>query len=122
MRQFSIGVDTVTFASGKVTVPHSAQLNMSGDYTIEAYLKWTATGAYKAFEKVNASSVGPSVMPNWVGSAYNPGQITIAESTATAHRLGSAATGLNDGQWRLYDFVRRGGTRRSGSMGCATVP
>ncbi|MEQ9450860.1 MAG: LamG-like jellyroll fold domain-containing protein [Pseudomonadales bacterium] len=100
---------SLTLAGGSV-VTNTAHIDFEpqGDYTIEAYLKWSDTGYNSIIGSWDSSAVGPFVWKNLNGCCTSNGRITVRDKNQSGYYLGSYSTGLNDGNWRHYAFIRRG--------------
>lgn len=99
---------SVDFTSGGIEVPHAADLNITGDYTITAVLAFTGTTYGILFGKFDSTSPwkGPSIFVNYDQGTETAGVITFRQSSTEG--VTTATGGLNDGVPRLYTFVRRG--------------
>lgn len=89
-------------ASGLVT--NSNGLDLTGDYTIEGFLRFSHTNWSMLLDKFKTTSGNPG--PIIYANSGGPGGLRFQDKSGV--QLFSSTKGLNDNQWRHVAFVRRG--------------
>ncbi|XOV85710.1 MAG: LamG-like jellyroll fold domain-containing protein [bacterium] len=102
--------NSVEFDGGRLVVSNTNDLIPQADYTIEGFFRWTGN-AYGVLYGLNTPGfpfVGTVVFSNYNGASEEAGRVSLRESANSGYFVGSKRSGLNDGSWRHYAFVRRG--------------